>query len=168
MPFLGKDWRSSGDEWIRTELGWERTKVLECILDNLNTGLRHAKTRSTSSSSNSQTLNKSRMSILNEKDQNNNSISTNETDNLSNNNSEDEDDDDDDLFSDNDDYDAYDNKIINETDDEFDNDLPKKKKFSFTKLSISSSTSSIMDKSYKPKQPHIIYFNFENIIRKVN
>ena len=69
MPFLGKDWRSSGDEWIRTELGWERTKVLECILDNLNTGLRHAKTSSTSSSSNSQTLNKSRMSILNEKDQ---------------------------------------------------------------------------------------------------
>ena len=38
MPFLGKDWRSSGDEWVRTELGWERTKVLECILDNLNTG----------------------------------------------------------------------------------------------------------------------------------
>ncbi len=165
MPFLGKDWRSSGDEWIRTELGWERTKVLECILDNLNTGLRHAKT----SSSNSQTLNKSRMSILNEKDQNNNSISKNETDNLSNNNSEDEnDDDDDDLFSDNDDYDVYDNKMINETDDEFDNDLQKKKKFSFSKLSISSSTSSIMDKSYKPKQPHIIYFNFENTIRKVN
>lgn len=39
MPFLGKDWRSSGEQWIRTEHGWERTRVLECILDNLNIGL---------------------------------------------------------------------------------------------------------------------------------
>jgi len=39
MPFLGKDWRSNGDEWIKTEQGWERIKVLECILDNLNNGL---------------------------------------------------------------------------------------------------------------------------------
>lgn len=38
MPFLGKDWRSSGDQWIRTENGWERSKVLECILDNLSIG----------------------------------------------------------------------------------------------------------------------------------
>ena len=38
MPFLGKDWRSCGDEWIKTEQGWERIKVLECILDNLNNG----------------------------------------------------------------------------------------------------------------------------------
>lgn len=38
MPFLGKDWRSSGEQWIRTEHGWERTRVLECILDNLNIG----------------------------------------------------------------------------------------------------------------------------------
>lgn len=38
MPFLGKDWRSSGEQWIRTEHGWERTRVLECILDNLNLG----------------------------------------------------------------------------------------------------------------------------------
>ena len=38
MPFLGKDWRSGGDQWIRTDLGWERTKVLESILDNLNIG----------------------------------------------------------------------------------------------------------------------------------
>jgi hypothetical protein len=36
MPFLGKDWRSSGEQWIRTEHGWERIKVLESILDNLN------------------------------------------------------------------------------------------------------------------------------------
>ena len=40
MPFLGKDWRSCGDRWIRTENGWERSKVLECILDNLSIGLR--------------------------------------------------------------------------------------------------------------------------------
>ena len=40
MPFLGKDWRSCGDQWIRTENGWERSKVLECILDNLSIGLR--------------------------------------------------------------------------------------------------------------------------------
>jgi F-box protein 25/32 len=39
MPFLGKDWRSCGDEWVKTEQGWERIKVLECILDNLNNGL---------------------------------------------------------------------------------------------------------------------------------
>lgn len=40
MPFLGKDWRSHGDQWIRTENGWERSKVLECILDNLSIGLK--------------------------------------------------------------------------------------------------------------------------------
>jgi len=152
MPFLGKDWRSSGDEWIRTELGWERTKVLECILDNLNTGLRHAKTGTS----------KSRMSILNENDHNNNSIINDDNNNEANinleqisNNSEDEDDD---LFSDNDD--VYND---NETDNESENSN-NTKKFSFSRLSISTSS---MDKCYKPKQPHIIYFNFENIIRKV-
>ena len=43
MPFLGKDWRSSGEQWIRTEHGWERTRVLECILDNLNLGYEQKK-----------------------------------------------------------------------------------------------------------------------------
>jgi hypothetical protein len=38
MPFLGKDWRSSGENWIKTEHGWERTKVIECFLYNLNNG----------------------------------------------------------------------------------------------------------------------------------
>ena len=38
MPFLGQDWRSSGDEWIKTEQGWERIKVLESILHNINDG----------------------------------------------------------------------------------------------------------------------------------
>jgi hypothetical protein len=40
MPFIGKDWRSGGEQWIRTEHGWERLKVLECILHNLNLGLK--------------------------------------------------------------------------------------------------------------------------------
>jgi len=39
MPFLGKDWRSSGEQWIKTEHGWERIKVLECILDHINSQL---------------------------------------------------------------------------------------------------------------------------------
>jgi F-box protein 25/32 len=36
MPFLGRDWRSEGEKWIKTEQGWERTKVLECIPDHIN------------------------------------------------------------------------------------------------------------------------------------
>ena len=38
MPFLGKDWRSSGEQWVRTEHGWERSRMLECLLDSLNVG----------------------------------------------------------------------------------------------------------------------------------
>ncbi|CAO1423012.1 unnamed protein product [Diamesa hyperborea] len=30
MPFISKDWRSSGEEWIKTDEGWEKSKVLEC------------------------------------------------------------------------------------------------------------------------------------------
>ncbi|CAF0708856.1 unnamed protein product [Brachionus calyciflorus] len=40
MPYLGKDWRSSGEKWIRTEQGWERCKTLESILNDLNIGYR--------------------------------------------------------------------------------------------------------------------------------
>jgi F-box protein 25/32 len=32
MPFLGKDWRSSGDEWIKTEQGWQKTKYLQFLV----------------------------------------------------------------------------------------------------------------------------------------
>ncbi|KAL1129244.1 hypothetical protein AAG570_013773 [Ranatra chinensis] len=30
MPFISKDWRSPGEEWVKTEEGWEKRKVLEC------------------------------------------------------------------------------------------------------------------------------------------
>ncbi|RNA34332.1 F-box only 25 isoform X2 [Brachionus plicatilis] len=36
MPYLGKDWRSNGEKWIRTDQGWERCKALESILNGLN------------------------------------------------------------------------------------------------------------------------------------
>lgn len=140
MPFLGKDWRSSGDEWVRTELGWERTKVLECILDNLNTGLQSNKA-----------------SRLN--------LDQDETDGLKESVSTMSDDEEDDLdefglFTEEDD-------LNNQTDNENDDILKKKpNRFSFSKLSIS--TSSIDNRSYKARQPHIIYFNINNTIREVN
>ena len=28
MPFLSKDWRSPGEEWIRYEGGWEKRKTV--------------------------------------------------------------------------------------------------------------------------------------------
>ncbi|XP_014682015.1 PREDICTED: F-box only protein 25-like isoform X2 [Priapulus caudatus] len=28
MPFIGKDWRGPGDEWVKREEGWERLKLL--------------------------------------------------------------------------------------------------------------------------------------------
>jgi F-box protein 25/32 len=31
MPFISKDWRSNGEEWVKTDEGnWEKLKVLEC------------------------------------------------------------------------------------------------------------------------------------------
>ncbi|XP_037094843.1 F-box only protein 32-like [Pollicipes pollicipes] len=30
MPFLSRDWRSPGEEWVKTEEGWEQKKILEC------------------------------------------------------------------------------------------------------------------------------------------
>lgn len=27
MPFLSRDWRSPGDQWVRTSEGWERLKL---------------------------------------------------------------------------------------------------------------------------------------------
>lgn len=29
MPFFGRDWRSPGEVWIKTDDGWERMKILE-------------------------------------------------------------------------------------------------------------------------------------------
>lgn len=31
MPFISKDWRSPGEAWVKTEEGWEKLKVLECV-----------------------------------------------------------------------------------------------------------------------------------------
>lgn len=37
MPFLGKDWRSGGDEWLKTDAGWEKVKIRRLkIFENLN------------------------------------------------------------------------------------------------------------------------------------
>ncbi|CAD5113475.1 DgyrCDS2640 [Dimorphilus gyrociliatus] len=37
MPFLGRDWRSGGDEWLKTEKGWEKVKIRRWkIFENLN------------------------------------------------------------------------------------------------------------------------------------
>ncbi|EEB19306.1 F-box only protein, putative [Pediculus humanus corporis] len=30
MPFISKDWRSPGEEWVKTREGWEKKKILEC------------------------------------------------------------------------------------------------------------------------------------------
>ncbi|KAK1123227.1 hypothetical protein K0M31_008860 [Melipona bicolor] len=30
MPFISKDWRSPGEEWVKTVGGWEKKKILEC------------------------------------------------------------------------------------------------------------------------------------------
>ena len=69
MPFVGSDWRSPGDKWIRTEFGWKR---LADIRNNLNIQLvqhlRHLSSSSSSlsvvmtTSSNSTTNNSSRTS----------------------------------------------------------------------------------------------------------
>ncbi|XP_026462428.1 F-box only protein 25-like isoform X3 [Ctenocephalides felis] len=31
MPFISKDWRSPGEEWVKTDEGWEKKRVLECM-----------------------------------------------------------------------------------------------------------------------------------------
>ncbi|CAG5132625.1 unnamed protein product, partial [Candidula unifasciata] len=37
MPFFGKDWRSPGDQWVRTAEGWERMRLWRVkIFENLN------------------------------------------------------------------------------------------------------------------------------------
>jgi len=40
MPFLGQDWRSPGDQWVRTGGGWEhlglwRLKLFESLNENV-------------------------------------------------------------------------------------------------------------------------------------
>lgn len=37
MPFLGQDWRSPGEQWVRTSEGWERLRMWRLkLLENLN------------------------------------------------------------------------------------------------------------------------------------
>ncbi|XP_059155272.1 F-box only protein 32-like [Physella acuta] len=37
MPFIGRDWRSPGDQWVRTTEGWERMRLWRVkIFENLN------------------------------------------------------------------------------------------------------------------------------------
>jgi len=37
MPFLGRDWRSDGDLWVKTDHGWETMKNLRVrIHENIN------------------------------------------------------------------------------------------------------------------------------------
>ncbi|XP_060556443.1 F-box only protein 32-like [Ruditapes philippinarum] len=37
MPYLGRDWRSPGDEWVRTGKGWEKLKLWRVkVFENLN------------------------------------------------------------------------------------------------------------------------------------
>lgn len=34
MPFISKDWRSPGEEWVKTRDGWEKKRVLENMTSN--------------------------------------------------------------------------------------------------------------------------------------
>ena len=37
MPFLGQDWRSPGEQWVKTTEGWEKLRMWRLkLLDNLN------------------------------------------------------------------------------------------------------------------------------------
>ncbi|KAK6645514.1 hypothetical protein RUM43_001791 [Polyplax serrata] len=50
MPFISKDWRSPGEEWVKTEEGWEKKKILECgrqllVSQTENTSSRPGKSR---------------------------------------------------------------------------------------------------------------------------
>ena len=37
MPFLGQDWRSPGEQWVRTTEGWERLRMWRLkLLENFN------------------------------------------------------------------------------------------------------------------------------------
>ena len=34
MAYIGKDWRSSGDTWIKTEQGWQKAKSLQFLVSD--------------------------------------------------------------------------------------------------------------------------------------
>ena len=35
MPFISKDWRSPGEEWVKYDGGWERKSIITTV-DNVN------------------------------------------------------------------------------------------------------------------------------------
>lgn len=45
MPFISKDWRSPGEEWVKTEEGWEKKKILELVRHNCLTQQENMETR---------------------------------------------------------------------------------------------------------------------------
>ncbi len=138
MPFLGKDWRSSGDEWIKTEQGWERIKVLESILDNLNSGL-------------SNRSNKSSLSRLSIGEENEEELDTNDISIHSDDESE---------YSLNEDSEEDDQIVSIEQDANILKIKIKKQKLSLRKLSLSTCS---IDKKFRdrPIQPHIMYQGVE-------
>lgn len=140
MPFLGKDWRSNGDEWIKTEQGWERIKVLERILDNLNNGLNRENE-----------IRRSVRNTLNEDSiDGDKSLDASCSSNLNSS-----------LDSEMDWLADHEDDTLSE-DSEYDEDLvvkPKVKKqnYSLRKLSISTSSIDKFREKTKPVQPHILY-----------
>lgn len=191
MPFLGKDWRSCGDQWIRTENGWERSKVLECILDNLSIGLRRENIKNkhksfmsernkriNSECDEEEIFNGIDSKEINNRHRDSTSSSTKSDDvNLkeeekANCNEEEnyEDENDQDIF---DELDfTSDEESLNEessfvkcsTGNSF--KLSRKHCNSLSKLSISNS--SIERYYYKTRQPHIIYLDLDLMTNRVN
>lgn len=166
MPFLGKDWRSQGDQWIRTEFGWDRTKALEGILDNLSIGLKNEK----------KMYNKkkhfSNLNMLNEEQKNESGTITTKSNSQSNDDSYDDDFDmstDDDCDYDDDVY-NNDNFEENKKDEMCDENpggkLKEKKYNSLRRLCLSNG--SIERYNYKTRQPHIIFYDFEATNRENN
>ncbi|XP_028174165.1 F-box only protein 32 isoform X2 [Ostrinia nubilalis] len=49
MPFISKDWRSPGEEWVKTQEGWEKKKVLECTAQRSQEGEDSEKTNESGS-----------------------------------------------------------------------------------------------------------------------
>ncbi len=140
MPFLGKDWRSSGDEWIKTEQGWERLKVLESILDNLNNGL-------------SVRSNKTSLSLLStgEENENEDDLDTNDISISS---------DDENEYSLSEDSEDDDQIIPMDQDKNIVKMKIKKERLSLRRLSISTCS---IDKKFRdrPIQPHVMYHGVE-------
>jgi hypothetical protein len=189
MPFLGKDWRSCGDQWIRTENGWERSKVLECILDNLSIGLRRENIKNKHKSFMSERNKRINSECDDEETTENKDISDRHRDSTSSSSSKSEDSNlreekANNNENENNDGDHSDQDIFDELDFTSDEDdlndeerhlketnrnsfkLSRKHCNSLSKLSISNS--SIERYYYKTRQPHIIYLDLDLMTNRVN